>query len=212
MSGKRIAVIGASSGIGLELTGQALAAGHEVAGLARHPENCGLEHDRLRLVAGDIRDDRALGQVCEDCAAVCVCVSVPAGRAPVDTFSSGARVLIPLLERVGTTRLLVVTGIGAGDSRGHGGWFYDHLLQPLLLKQMYADKDREEALVRQSSLDWLLVRPGRLTNGRCRGDYRVIGPVQDLKGGAISRADVAHFMLGEIETPRYHRQAVHLIY
>ena len=83
MSGKRIAVIGASSGIGLELTCQALAAGHEVTGLARHPENCGLEHDRLRLVAGDIRDDRALGQVCEDCAAVCVCVSVPPGRAPV---------------------------------------------------------------------------------------------------------------------------------
>ncbi len=212
MSGQRIAVIGGSRGIGLQLTIQALAAGHSVSGLARQPEACTVTDERLELVAGDIRDEAVLARVCRGCDAVCVCISVAPTRAPVDTFSSGARALLPLLERHGPSRLLVVTGIGAGESRGHGGWFYDHVLQPLLLGQMYADKDREEALVRRSELDWLLVRPGRLTNGRCRGKYRATNTVQGLRGGSISRADVAHFMLGELERPRYHRDAVHLFY
>ena len=212
MSGQRIAVIGASRGIGLQLTTQALAAGHSVTGLARHPEHCPVTDGRLELVAGDIRDEAALARLCSGCDAVCVCISVAPTRAPVDTFSSGARALLPLLERHGPSRLLVVTGIGAGDSRGHGGWFYDRIMQPLLLGRMYADKDREEELVRRSQLDWLLVRPGRLTNGRCRGRYRVTNSVQGLRGGSISRADVAHYMLGELERPRYHRDAVHLVY
>ncbi|MDH3839512.1 MAG: SDR family oxidoreductase [Chromatiales bacterium] len=208
----RLAVIGASRGIGLQLTTQALAAGHSVSGLARNPERCGLRDPRLELVAGDIRNEAVLARVCSGCDAVCVCISVAPSRAPVDTFSAGAGALLPVLERDGPSRLLVVTGIGAGESRGHGGWFYDRILQPLLLGQMYADKDREEALVRRSELDWLLVRPGRLTNGRCRGQYRVTNSVQGLRGGSISRADVAHYMLGELERPRYHREAVHLIY
>lgn len=208
----RLAVIGASRGIGLQLTTQALAGGHSVSGLARNPERCGLEDSRLELIAGDIRNEAVLARVCSGCDAVCVCISVAPGRAPVDTFSAGAGALLPVLERDGPSRLLVVTGIGAGESRGHGGWFYDRILQPLLLGQMYADKDREEALVRRSELDWLLVRPGRLTNGPCRGRYRVTNSVHGLRGGSISRADVAHYMLGELERPRYHREAVHLIY
>jgi putative NADH-flavin reductase len=212
VSGKRIAIIGASRGIGLALTEQALAAGHRVAALARNPDRCELAHENLEFMAGDMRDRQSLERLIANCSDVCVCISVAPGRKPVDTFSTGARALLPLLESRGDVRLLVVTGIGAGDSRGHGGWFYDHILQPLLLNEMYADKDREEALIRQSKIDWLLVRPGRLTNGARRGQYRVITRVEELRGGPISRADVAHFMLGEIEVPRFSRQAVHLVY
>lgn len=59
---------------------------------------------------------------------------------------------------VGATR-----GIGAGDSKGHGGFFYDRIFYPLLLKAVYSDKDRQESLIRASNADWTIVRPGFLT-------------------------------------------------
>ena len=63
----------------------------------------------------------------------------------------------------GVRRLVGITGVGAGDSRGHGGLVYDTFLRPIVLRQVYADKDRQEAVVRASGLDWVVVRPALLT-------------------------------------------------
>jgi putative NADH-flavin reductase len=100
-------------------------------------------------------------------------------------------------------RLICVTGIGAGDSRGHGGFLYDRIVNPLLLKTIYQDKDRQEALIRASHTDWTMVRPGFLTNGPRTGSYRVLTDLKGVTAGRISRADVAHFMLAELAANRY---------
>ena len=71
-------------------------------------------------------------------------------------------------------RLITVTGLGAGDSRGHGGLLYDAVVFPLLLKRVYDDKDVQEWIVRSSGLDWTIVRPGLLTNSPATGRYRVL--------------------------------------
>jgi len=72
-----------------------------------------------------------------------------------------------------------------------------------LLKTIYEDKDRQEALVRQSNLEWVIVRPGFLTNGSLTGTYRVLLDLEGVTAGKISRADVAHFILNEITEKAY---------
>ena len=74
----------------------------------------------------------------------------------------------------GVKRLITVTGLGAGDSRGHGGLLYDAIVFPLLLKRVYDDKDVQEWIVRSSRLDWTIVRPGLLKDSPATGRYRVL--------------------------------------
>ena len=116
------------------------------------------------------------------------------------------------MKKSGTKRLVCVTGIGAGDSRGHGGFLYDSLFYPLLLRTVYADKDRQESLVKASDIDWVIVRPGFLTNGPLTGRYRVITDLSGVTAGRISRADVAHFILQQFVAPSHLRQTPLLTY
>ena len=109
-------------------------------------------------------------------------------------------------------RILLVTGIGAGDSRGHGGFLYDRLVNPLLLRTIYADKDRAEALLEKSAAGWLVVRPGFLTDHPETGRYRILTELNGVRCGKISRADVAHFLISETLSPKRRRQAVLLTY
>jgi uncharacterized protein YbjT (DUF2867 family) len=91
-----------------------------------------------------------------------------------------------------------VTGFGAGDSRGYGGLFYNAALS-LFLSQIYADKDVQERIIRRSRLDWTIVRPTILTDGPRTGNYRVLVDPRDWTSGFISRADVADFLVKQID-------------
>jgi putative NADH-flavin reductase len=120
--------------------------------------------------------------------------------------------MLDAMKKTGVRRLVCITGIGAGDSRNHGGFLYDRLLQPLLLKKVYDDKDRQEALIKASDVDWVIVRPGFLTNGPETGEYRVLTDLEGVTAGKISRADVAHFMLNELDSNKYLRQTPLITY
>jgi hypothetical protein len=100
------------------------------------------------------------------------------------------------IERV--SRLVCITGIGAGDSAGHGGFVFDKLIFPLLLRNVYADKNRQETIVRDSGLDWVLVRPSVLNNKPSRDTIRALTDLSSFHGGTISRADVARFVLDQV--------------
>jgi putative NADH-flavin reductase len=88
--------------------------------------------------------------------------------------------------------------MGAGNSLGHGGFVFDNLIFPLLLRKVYADKDRQEEIVRDSGLDWVLVRPSVLNDKSGRGTFRVLTDLSDVHGGSISREDVAMFVLDQL--------------
>ncbi len=170
----KIVVIGASRGIGLEVVKQALERGHEVTALLRDPGKLALEHARLHKVRGDVGKPADVRSALSGQDVVCTCVGVNPTRKPVELFSRGARNVLAALQDAPATKFVAVTGIGAGDSRGHGGFFYDRIFQPLALATIYADKDREEELIKASAADWLIVRPGFLTNGPRTGIYRAI--------------------------------------
>lgn len=199
-----ILIVGASRGIGLQLLLQALTAGHTVTALARHPERIVASHDRLRKVRCDILDEQCLTAALagQDGVACTIGKKTPWEQRS-DFFSRGTQTLLRAMRTAGVRRLVCVTGIGAGDSRGHGGVLYDRLFRPLLLKGVYDDKDRQEALIRASDTDWTVVRPGFLTNGPVTGNYKVLTDLAGVTAGRISRADVAHFMLQELASGRY---------
>lgn len=198
-----ILVLGGSHGIGLEVTKQALEAGDTVTILARHPEKVALKHERLKLRKGDSTQASDVDQAVEGQDAVVSTLGIPPSRKPVTVFSKSARNVVDAVRKHGRKRIINVTGIGTGDSRGHGGFVYDRIVQPLLLKTTYSDKDQEEQILKESGLDWTIVRPGFLTNGPKTGKFRVVTDIQGVKSRRISRADVAGFILGQLKEPTY---------
>lgn len=208
----KLLVIGATRGIGRSLVEQALDDGHLVRALVRNPGQLPVRHERLDLVKGDIRDKAAVRQAVADQQAVCITIGINPTRKPVSVFSAGTKNVIDAMTDSVSGFLVCVTGIGAGDSKHHGGFFYDKIFNPLLLKSIYADKDRQEALVRKSKLEWVIVRPGFLTNGPRTATYRVLTELEGITAGKISRADVAHFILSELKSKQYRLKTPLLTY
>ena len=199
----KIAVMGASQGVGLELVKLSLVAGHEVTALVRDAAKQVIKEPKLTIVIGDIRDPSAVGIVVNSKDAVCICVGIPPTRRPVDVFSEGTRQVLAAMKSTPGIKLIAITGIGAGDSKGHGGFFYDRIINPLLLGTIYADKNRQESMIKASGATWMIVRPGFLTNGPRTGNYSVIDDLTNITAGKISRADVADFMLKELGNPSH---------
>ena len=117
---------------------------------------------------------------------------------PTRLFSLATRVLVTAMEEAQIKRLICVTGFGAGDSRGYGGFLYNVAFH-LLVGRIYDDKDVQERIVRRSKLDWMIVRPVILTNGPKTNAYRALVNTRDWACGFISRADVADFLVKQIE-------------
>ncbi len=202
----KIVIIGATRGIGLALAKMALESGHEVTALVRDVSKMALSHANLRVLHGDVGNQHSIEVALAGQDAVCVCIGVSPSRKPMDTFSKGACTVLAAMQTAPSVKLISVTGIGAGDSRGHGGFLYDKLIQPLLLKSMFEDKDREEAIVKASAVDWMIVRPGLLTNGARTGKYRVLTDMKGVTAGKISRDDVADFILQQLQQPTFFKQ------
>lgn len=197
-----VLVIGASRGTGLATVRALLAAGHSVSALARGASRIPIEDQRLEKLDGDALDratiDRALAGTDAVIQSLGVAFTFDALLKGTTLFSKATRILVDAMRANGVRRLVVVTGLGAGDSRGHGGFLYDAVLFPLLLKRVYDDKDVAEQIVRASGLDWTIVRPGLLTNGPATGTYQVLVEPTSWRAGTISRADVADFLAKQV--------------
>lgn len=201
-----ILIVGATRGIGRQLLEQALTVGHTVTVLVRNPQKLSTQHERLRIIKGDILDVDSVATAIAGQEAVCCTIGVKVPWFRVTVFSEGTRNLLQAMKKTGVKRLICVTGIGAGDSKGHGGFLYDYLFLSTLLRTIYADKNRQESLIMASDVDWTIVRPGFLTNGPLTEKYRILTNMAGVTAGRISRADVAHFMLKELEANQYLRQ------
>jgi hypothetical protein len=108
----------------------------------------------------------------------------------------------------GVRRLVCETSLGIGDSAGRMGLYYTFFVIPLILPFYFWDKTRQERLIAGSEVEWLIVRPGVLTNREGRGRYRHgRGVGSFLLTVRISRADVADFMLDQLASDTHLRTA-----
>jgi putative NADH-flavin reductase len=203
----KILVIGASHGIGLATVKALLARGLKVRALARSASRMPLADPRLEKMEGDALDPATVERALAGTDAVIQSLGVRFGPETIlkgtTLFSRATRVLVDAMRTSNVRRLLVVTGLGAGDSRGHGGLIYDAVLFPLILKRVYDDKDVAEQIVKASGLDWTIVRPGVLTDRPATGLYQVLTEPSSWHGGYIARADVADFLAQEATQRAY---------
>lgn len=194
----RILVLGATGGTGRLIVSQAVARGYDVTVLVRSVEKAA-DLKGAKVVFGDARDEATLRMALKGRDAVVSALGTPVSPfGEVTLLSAATRALVNAMKAEQVSRLVCITGIGAGDSRGHGGFLFDNLIFPLLLRNVYADKDRQEAVVRDSGLDWVLVRPSILNDKSGRGTVRKLTDLSSFHGGGISRADVAAFVLDQV--------------
>jgi len=116
-----------------------------------------------------------------------------------NVLSEGTQNIIKAMEKLGVCRFICESSLGVGDSKGQLGFFYDFVLIPLLLRGVFADKAVQEEIIRGSKLEWVIVRPGALTNGPRTGKYHSWTGREDKSiQRKISRADTADFMLKQV--------------
>lgn len=202
-------LIGASGPLGVEILRQATEIGLPLKAMVRKPSGSA-SSGAHQTVIGDVLRPSTLDAALTGISSVICVLGTPLTRDPVTLLSDGTANLVAAMKRTGANRLLCITGMGAGDSRGHGGFIYDHLVLPYMLGEIYKDKDRQEFIVKSSKLNWTLVRPGRLTNGSRYLQYKELTDLTDQRMRSISRADVAHFLLRELKLAKYILQTVNL--
>jgi len=194
----KILVLGATGGTGRLIVSQALARGYDVSALVRSPEK-GSDLKGAKVIVGDARDETALREALKGRDAVVSALGTPTSPfREVTLLSTATHALVSAMRIEQVSRLVCITGIGAGDSAGHGGFLFDNLIFPLLLRKVYADKNRQETIVRDSGLDWVLVRPSVLNDKPSRDGVRALTDLSSFHGGTISRADVANFVLDQV--------------
>lgn len=202
-----VVVFGATGGTGRELVKQALGHAHTVRAFVRNPDRLKIIHHRLEVVQGDVLDQKAVDAAVAGQDAVFSALGVN-DRKPNTVLSDGTRNLLAAMKKQKVKRLLFVSSLGVGDTQGQLGPLYNWILLPRMLKHVFADKETAEELIRGSKLDWTIVRPGSLKNGRLTAKYRA-GP--DAAKGRwfprVARADVADFMLHALERNQHIRGA-----
>ena len=204
----RLLIVGATGGTGRELVRQALERGHDVRAFARSPSRFDMKHERLAVVRGDVLDSASVEEAVRGQDAVLCALGHKRWFYPTRILSEGTRNFIRAMEKESVRRFVCETSLGVGDSWGRMGLYYTLFVGVFILPFYFFDKARQERVIRNSSLDWVIVRPGALTNGPKRGVYRQGPDVGHwLWTVRISRADVADFMLNQVTGDAYLRQS-----
>lgn len=203
----KILVLGATGATGRLIVSKAVAEGYKVIALVRSKAKAA-DLTGAELVEGDARDPAALARALAGCDAVVSSLGTPMSPfREVTLLSTATRALVGVMAQENVQRLVCITGLGAGDSRGHGGFFFDRLFLPLMLRKVYEDKDRQEDAIRASTLDWTIVRPTVLNDKPARGRAQALTDLSGIHGGTIARADVADFVVQQLATNIWLRKA-----
>ncbi|WP_276122179.1 NAD(P)-dependent oxidoreductase [Pararhizobium qamdonense] len=203
----KILVLGATGPTGPHIVSQAVSCGYDVTLLVRSPEKAA-DMKGAKIVVGDARDETVLRQAVKGRDAVISALGTPASPfREVTLLSTATRALVSAMKAEHVSRLVTITGMGAGDSAGHGGLLSDNLIFPLLLRKVYADKNRQEAIIRDSGLDWTIVRPTVLNNKPRHETIQTLTDFSQFRGGSISRENVATFVLDQVTTDHWLRKS-----
>ena len=220
----KLALLGATGGVGREILNQALAAGHSVTAVVRNPSKLSAEVDVVRLDLAS-PDGEILADALRDAEAV-ICAVGPNRAAQAGIVAPATAAIAHAMDSAGVRRLVVISaapvGVVPSTHRPHPPR-YDpgddllmrYLLSPLIRRlfgPVYTDLADMEDLLRDGSLDWTAIRPPRLTSGRLTRTYRTAIDRNVRHGLFISRRDVAHLMLTVLQQRETVRHSVGVAY
>ena len=200
----KILIIGATGGTGRAIVEQALDQGHAVTAFVRNPSKVTIKREQLVVVKGNVLDYDSVDHAVQGHDAVVSALGHKQFFLKNTILSDGVKNIIRAMEKHKVKKLIFESSLGVGDSSGELGFYYTLFVIPFIIFFYYKDKELAERCIMESSLDWTIVRPGQLTNGKRRGVYR-----EGLNVGnwfstvRISRADVADFMLKQLTDNSY---------
>jgi putative NADH-flavin reductase len=209
----KLLIIGGTGGTGRELIKQALEQGYQLTALVRNPDSMKISHPNLRIVKGNVLDPDKVQEVVEGQDAVLSALGHKKFFIRTTILSRGTKNIIEAMKKHNVSRFICITSLGINDSRFKLGLYYTLFVIPFIVFFYFLDKSKQEKLIRDSGLNWTIIRPGQLTNGRKRGLYKH-GPNLGnyIITKTISRADVAHLILSQLNDPTSLRQAVGVTY
>lgn len=200
----RVVIFGASGGVGTLAVREAVAAGHAVTAQSRTLTRLANVPENVRVVEADPLNPAQVQSAVAVQDAVIYALGQRTLR-PTTFFSDTTRILIDTMLACAVPRLVVITGVGAGETRGHGGWIYDRLIFPMVTRHIYADKNRQETLIAASGLQWTVLRPAPFAARVPDTPLEVhatVGP--DLTLTRISRAEVARLAVSLVDDADSH--------
>jgi putative NADH-flavin reductase len=206
----KLLIFGSTGSIGRHLVSQALQSGHKVTAFARKPSKLAIKHDNLNVILGDAMDFSSVEKAVPGHNAV-LC-SLGAGAKGI-VRSEGTKNIVRAMQKTNVSRFICQSSLGVGESWGNLNFFWKYVMFKGLLRQTYADHVVQENFVKQSPLDWTIVRPAAFTDGEHTGEYRhgFLSTDRAIKL-KISRADVADFMLKQLTDNTYLQKSPGLSY
>ncbi len=199
-----VLVIGATGGTGRHAVRLLLEKGHRVTAFARTPDKITQKNENLVVVQGEARDRESLERAMKGQDAVLSAFG-PRSLKKDDLQEALMRNLVQAMQENGVKRIVNLSAWGAGDSSGTAGLGFK-IFGTLFLRHVFRDKERGEALLLGSDLDFVNVRPGLLLNRPARGKVRASLDGRDL-GHSITREDVAAFMVDQLTSGEWLRQS-----
>ena len=200
-----VLVIGAGGKSGQQVVEKALAAGHAVTAFVRDATAYHAPAG-VRVVAGDATDAATVNQAVAGQDAVIDAVGGHTPYLKTQLEQDTAKAVVAAMQQHGVRRLVVISVLGVGDSQEQGTFLYEYLMKPTFLRGAIPDKEAMEAEVKQSDLDFVLVRPPYLTDDPATGEAHVV--TGDTKAHKITRADLAQFIVDQLTQDTYLGQAV----
>ena len=199
-----IAIFGANGRTGTLLTQLALEGGHNVSALVRNPSDFPLR-DRVRIVKGSVFDPVAIGDTLRNTEAVFSALGAHSPFKKEDVLERAIPLIVSRMQEHGPRRIIALGSAGAlptslDKQPAWRRWIVQKIVYNLFLKYPVESQIAQYATLSHSGLDWTMVMPPMLTNGSPRGHYRLAPDALPRNGARIARADVAAFMVQQLNT------------
>jgi putative NADH-flavin reductase len=208
----KLAIIGGTGKTGKELLKQGLEAGHHITALVRNPKKVKIKHANLEVIQGNVLNTADLEVIFKGKDAVLSALGHKRFLGPSNILSKGTENILQAMKTDKVSRFICITSMGINDNRFKLGLYYTLFVIPFIVFFYFRDKARQERLIMDSDLNWTIVRPGQMINGKKRTRYRVGEKLGSyILTLMISRADVAHFMLNQLNGNKYSRKTVCLV-
>lgn len=206
----KLVVFGSTGSIGREFVEKAIEDGHTVTAFTRNPAKIESPHANLQIVQGDVMDLVSVEKAVPNQDTV-ICLLGAGNKGSVR--SEGTRNIILAMEKEGVRRLICLSTIGVGDSWNNINFFWKYIVFGMIGRKAYADHVNQEKFIKESNIDWTIVRSGAFTDGDRTDNYRHGFPTTDRSiKMKISRPDVVRFMLNQLVDDMYIHQAPGISY
>lgn len=205
-----ITVLGATGNTGKAIIKKALLNGHTVKAVVRDPQRMDIEDNNLEVVVGDVFKPETLTDILDNQDSVVIALGAGQALGKTTVRTDGTKAIVELIKKTSVKRIVAISAMGTGES-----WKYLSLINKLfymtLLKNSRIDHEGQESIIKKSGLDWTIIRPSGLTDGKTTYNYKVGEEIKSNKN-TISREDVANEVIISLEGGNHINQAVTITY